>query len=118
MEAKNLRKGLLQMAVNARLGLYLEDDECGARVVKVEDFSVIVGASIEKDDVILSINGMDARHRWRELLKGGAPNSPFCLQYRTRANKELRTCTIFKQMVETLKTESTQSASEKARLQL
>ncbi len=90
------------MEMNARLGLLLEDDENGARVARVEDFVVIEGAPIQKDDVILRINGVNARDSWRNILKGGTPNSPFCLQFRSHLNKDLRSCTIFKQVINTL----------------
>ena len=94
------------MAMNLRLGLFLEDDEHGARVVRVEHFAVMEGPPVQKNDVILRINGSVARHCWRDLLNGGAPNSPFRLQFQSLANQDVRSCIIFKQMVVTTKSQS------------
>ena len=101
------------MAMNLRLGLFLEDDEHGARVVRVEDFAVMEGPPVQKNDVILRINGSVARHHWRDLLNGGAPNSPFRLEFQSLANQDVRSCIIFKQMVDTKKSQS--AATDKVR---
>ena len=90
---------LMQTATTPRLGLVLLDCSDGALVEKVEDFVVIEGPAIHKDDRILKINGFPAKNQWRDLLKGGAPNFPFRLQFVSQASGVVSSCVIYKQLI-------------------
>ena len=100
------------MASASRLGLVLEDDgKCGVRVTKIEDYAVVEGTCIRTGDVILKINGLDAKSNWRNLLKSGPPNSPFQLQFRSQVNNQVSTCVIYKQIVSALLEKTCQPAA-------
>ena len=103
---------MLHMASTWRLGLVLEDgSQDGVRVSKVEDFAVIEGTPIHKGDFILKINGADAKRDWGTLLKRGAPNSPFQLQFWSHANKKVSSCVIYKQIVDAFSAKTSQPAA-------
>jgi hypothetical protein len=72
----------------------------GVLVEKVEDFVVIEGPAIHKGDRILKINEFPAKNQWRDLLKGGAPNFPFRLQFVSRASGVVSSCVIYKQLID------------------
>jgi C-terminal processing protease CtpA/Prc len=103
---------MFQMASVSRLGLVLDDDgKYGVRVTKIEDYAVVEGTCIRTGDVILKINGLDAKSNWRNLLKSGPPNSPFRLQFRSQVNNQVSTCVIYKQIVSALSEKTYQPAA-------
>ncbi len=83
-----------------RLGLGLSDCSDGVLFREVRDFVTIEGPAIHQGDTILKINGFSAKNQWRDLLKGGAPNSPFRLQFLSQASGEVSSCVIYKQMID------------------
>jgi hypothetical protein len=96
------RERQVNCGMQTRLGLFLSDSSDGALVQRVDDFVVMEGPSICKDDTILKINGFSAKNHWRDLLKGGTPNSPFRLQFLSGATGEVHSCVIYKQLIDTV----------------